>query len=371
MITTGHLSALEASVQLDQIEHWQQAIEARGTVAGVALTLTRPELSIRDLGGTLVLTQGKLTAERVQATTGKSRVHNGRIDLDFTAARTAVSATALWHTDLGEALAFTKRQLASPARERVEVLRALSGDARGTVSLNGAFDTLRILAEAETIRAQASLEPLPWPINVTGAKARFDGSGLVVQGLTGTVGSSGFSQCSGQVTLAASARLHVSRCDADLALVELFDWGSRQWKMPDALEGLRVLGGRGLVQVHRIGGALEEPTKWSVDISATPQALRLRHPGSPGGGASGRRERAERPRLVHVSGSEGRGAGCRAADERRRVRSARRPTTPGHTGDRPRRREDPRVGLGARRARARRRRASPRSRRAPRGSGGR
>lgn len=282
MITAGQLGALEATLQLDQIGHWQQAIEARGTVAGVALTLTRPELSIRDLGANLVLTQGKLTAERVQATTGKSTVQNGHMTVDFTTAQPRLSATARWQTDLEEALAFTKRQLAPRERERVGVLRGLSGDARGFVSLNGTFDALRVLAEAETIRAQASLEPLPWPINVTGAKARFDGSGLIVQGLTGTVGSSEFSSCSGQVTLAGPPRLHVSRCDADLALAELFEWGSRQWNMPDALKGLRVLGGRSLVQVQKIAGALAEPARWSVNVSAAPQAVRLSHPEAPG-----------------------------------------------------------------------------------------
>jgi uncharacterized protein involved in outer membrane biogenesis len=38
MITAGQLSGLEATLQLDRIAQWQHAIEARGTVAGVALT---------------------------------------------------------------------------------------------------------------------------------------------------------------------------------------------------------------------------------------------------------------------------------------------------------------------------------------------
>jgi hypothetical protein len=282
MIMAGQLSGLEATLQLDQIAQWRQAIEARGTVAGLALALTRPQLSIRDLGASLVLTQGKLTAQSVRAAAGRSAIDNGRITVDFTTAQTGLSATAQWQIDLAEALTFTKRQLASGQRESLEALRTVAGNARGTVSLSGTFDKLRVLAEADTIRGETSLEPLPWPINVTGARARFDGSGLVVQEVTGTVGASGFSRCSGEVALVAPARLQVSRCDADLALVELFEWASKQWKQPEALQGLRVLGGRGVVTVHRVAGPLERPSAWSADISATPQAVRLSHPEVPG-----------------------------------------------------------------------------------------
>ena len=282
MITAGQLSGLEATLQLDRIAQWQHAIEARGTVAGVALNLTRPELTIPDLGASLALVQGKLTAQPVRAAAGKSTVNNGRIELDFTRPQTGISANAQWRIDLAEALAFARRQLAPAEREKLGELRSVTGNAGGTLSLDGTFGKLRLLAVADTIRAETSLEALPWPIKVAGAKARYDGSGLVVQELTGTVGSSGFSQCSGQVTPVAPARLEVSRCDADLALVELFEWGSKQWKKPNALECLRVLGGRGLVQVRRIAGRLEEPTTWSADVSMTPQALRLSHPQAPG-----------------------------------------------------------------------------------------
>ncbi len=83
MVEAGQLNGLEATLQLDQIEQWHQAIEARGTLSGVAMALKQPELPIRDLGATLVLAQGKLTAEGVQAATGNSSVHSGRIEPGF------------------------------------------------------------------------------------------------------------------------------------------------------------------------------------------------------------------------------------------------------------------------------------------------
>jgi hypothetical protein len=282
MVTSGQLHGLEATLQLDQLGQWPQAIEVRGAVAGAALTLTRPEVSIRDLDAVLMLTGGKLTAERVRATTGHSTLANGRLELDFTAVPTGISATAQWGIDLAEALAFARRQLGARERERLNVLRALTGNARGAVSLIGPFAQPRVLAETDTVRAEASLAPLPWPIKVAGAKARFDGGGLVVQGLAGTVGSSSFAQCSGQITLASPSGLEVSRCDADLGLAELFDWAWRQWRKPDALQDLRVIGGRGLVQIHRIAGRLEEPSAWSADITLTPKAVRLTHSRAPG-----------------------------------------------------------------------------------------
>ena len=95
-------------------------------------------------------------------------------------------------------------------------------------------------AQVDAIRAQASLEQLPWPVTVTAAKVRFDGSELAVQGLAGRLGDSGFNQCSGRITLAGAAQLQVSGCEADLALVELFDWASKRFALPDAVKGLRA-----------------------------------------------------------------------------------------------------------------------------------
>ncbi len=100
----------------------------------------------------------------------------------------AIDATAQWQADLSQVLALVKRQLAPRDRAKLDTLRALAGDARGSLSLNGTFEQLHILAEADSLRAQASLEQLPWPIQVTGARVRFDGGELVVQGLAGTVG---------------------------------------------------------------------------------------------------------------------------------------------------------------------------------------
>ena len=144
----------------------------------------------------------------------------------------------------------------------------------------GTFEQPQVVIDVDALRAQASLEKLPWPLTVTGVKARFDGNQLDVQGLAGSMGESRFSQCSGQITFAAASQLHVSGCDADLALAELFDWGSKQVELPEGARSLRLLAGRGLVQVRRISGALAQPAKWSADISVKPQG---RAPDAPAG----------------------------------------------------------------------------------------
>ncbi len=282
MITAGELRELQARLQLDQINQWQTAIAARGTLAGAAMRLERPDLSLREVSARLELAQGKLIAEEVQAASGNSAIQSGRIALDFAAAPTRMSANARWRADLDQALAFTRRQLAASERAKLDSLRALTGSAQGSVALSGTFDNLQVLAEAAQIRAQASLDQIPWPINVTGAQVRFDGNALAVQGLGGTIGKSTFSQCSGRVTLDAAAKLRIDACGADLAAVELFDWASRRFPLPDAAKGLRVLVGRGLVQVHGLSGPLADPGKWSGDTSVTPRGLRLTHPEAPG-----------------------------------------------------------------------------------------
>ena len=170
MITSGQLSGLEATLQLDQIEQWQKAVEVHGSVAGVAMTLKQPDLPIRDLSATLALVQGKLSAQGVKAASGSSVIHDGRIDLDFNPMQTVVAATTQWQADLAQALALAKRQLAPRDRAKLDVLRELAGVAHGTVTLDGTFDHLQIRAEVDAIRAQASLEPLPWPVKVTARK---------------------------------------------------------------------------------------------------------------------------------------------------------------------------------------------------------
>ena len=281
MITAGHLSGVEATLQLDQIDQWQKAIEVRGTLSGAAMTLKRPELPIRDLTANLALVQGKLQARDVKAVSGNSSLHDGRIDLDFTTTQTAVNAAARWQADLAQALAFTKRQLAPEMRAKLDTLRELTGNAHGSVALDGTFDRLKVDAQVDAIHAQASLEQLPWPVTVADAKVRFDGSDLAVQGLAGKLGDSAFGRCSGRITLAAAAQVQVSGCEADLALVELFDWASRRFGLPDAMKDLRLLAGRASVQVRTLAGALAAPAKWTGDVSVTPKAVRLTHPEVP------------------------------------------------------------------------------------------
>jgi len=209
MITAGELRELQATLQLDQINDWQHAIEARGTLAGAAMRLEHPDLPLRDVSARLELAQGKLIAEEVQAASGDSTIQSGRIELDFTAAQTRMSANAQWRADLNQALALTRRQLAPGERAKLGSLRALTGNAQGSVTLSGTFDNLQVLAEATQLRAQASIDQIPWSINVTGAQVRFDGNAVAVQRLGGTVGKSTFSRCSGRITLDSAAKLRI------------------------------------------------------------------------------------------------------------------------------------------------------------------
>ena len=160
-------------------------------------------------------------------------------------------------------------------------MRELTGDAHGSVALDGTFDNLQVRAQVDAIHAQASLEQLPWPVTITAAQARFDGSELALQGLAGKLGDSAFDQCSGRILLTGAAQLQISGCEADLALVQLFDWASRRFALPDAVKGLRLLAGRARVQVRTLAGALAQPAKWTGDVSVTPKAVRLTHPELP------------------------------------------------------------------------------------------
>ena len=138
------------------------------------MALERPDLPVRDVSARLELAQGKLVADGIQAASGNSAIQSGRVELDFAAVQTRMSADAQWRADLDEALAFTRKQLAAGDRAKLDSLRALTGNAQGSVALSGTFDDLQVRAEAAQIRAQASIEPIPWPVNVTSAQVRAD-----------------------------------------------------------------------------------------------------------------------------------------------------------------------------------------------------
>jgi uncharacterized protein involved in outer membrane biogenesis len=281
MITAGELSGVEAALQLDRIDQWKKAIEVRGTLSGAAMTLKRPELPIRDLSANLALVQGELHAQDVKAVSGNTSIRDGRIDLDFTTTQTALIASAQWQADLAQALAFTRRELAPSRRAKLDALRELTGEARGSVALDGTFDRLQVHVQADALRAQASLAQLPWPLTVTGAKVRFDANEVDVQGLAGKLGDSAFTQCNGRITLAGASQLRISGCQADLALVELFGWASKRFELPAAVKDLHLLAGRALVQVRTLAGAMGTPARWTGDLSVTPRAVRLTHPQLP------------------------------------------------------------------------------------------
>ena len=282
MITAGELTGVQATLQLDQLDHWQKAIEARGTLAGAAMTVQQPALPIRDLSANLALVEGKLQARDVKAVSGNTSLQDGHIDLDFATTQTAVNAAARWRADLAQVLAFTRRELAPAARAKLDTLRALAGEAQGSVTLGGTVERVQVDAQVDAMHAQATLEPLPWPLTVTDAKLRFEDNALDVQGLAGKVGDSEFSRCNGRLTLAGAAQLQIRGCEADLALVQWFAWASERFGLPPAAKGLRLIGGRASVQVHTLGGAVATPANWTGDVSVTPKAVRLTHPELPG-----------------------------------------------------------------------------------------
>ncbi len=372
MITAGQLSGLEATLQLDQIDQWQKAIEVRGTLAGVCddIEATGPP-DPRSERHAWRWCRASCSAQRGQSSQrqqrGSRRPHRPGFHRTETVAATTPMAGRSWR----RSWRFTKRQLAPRDRAKLDALRELTGNAPRQRRA-GRYVRHICRSAPKSTRSVRKLRSSSCP-------------GRSDHGCEGTI----------RRQRARRARAGRHRGKQRVQPVQRPDHACRV-QAPDQQLRRRSGAGRavrlgnkairatrccqGSARARRDAASCRRapsPARWQIrpsgpaTISVTPKAVRLTSSGAPGRAAPGRGERSRRSQLPDRARREGRGTGYRSAGKRERVGSARRQTALGRAGQRPGRREAARVGVGARRDRVTKRLVSRPSRLARRRCAGR
>ena len=186
-----------------------------------------------------------------------------------------------WQADLAQALALTRGELAPGARAKLDTLRAAHRGAGGSVTLDGTFDRLQVNAQVDAMRAQASLEPLPWPLTVTDAKMRFDGNALEVQGLAGRLGDSGFTRLQRQAHAGGHVPAAGQRLRSGPGAGRIVRLGIQTIPAAACGQGTAAHRRTCIRPGAHAGRRAGQPAKWDGDVSVTPRAVRLTHPELP------------------------------------------------------------------------------------------
>jgi hypothetical protein len=234
-------------------------IRITGRMVAGRIYIPGPDLEVVDAQGDAVISRGILEGTNLEGRLENGRGRKGtlRVGLEGEAAPLRLDIEV--ESELSEAYQYMRRIVKDEAFQR-EMARTsgVRGQGVGRLVLTGTTDSVQVSVDVSTLRLSALYAPIPYAVEIEGGRFSFDGEGIAVQDLRGTVGSSSFATLTARLDLSGAPRLDVASAQAAVELDEIFPWVSSFEAIGPALAGIRSLQGGLSLSAIQFRGPLRE-----------------------------------------------------------------------------------------------------------------
>ncbi|MFU8818785.1 MAG: AsmA-like C-terminal domain-containing protein [Desulfurivibrio sp.] len=238
------------------------------------------DLHLHDASGSLLIENGILELRQARATLGDSQGHNCsltvglfkelrqfKLDLELDAAL----------ADLRQVLPGLIKHPAFQAE--VGRFHQPEGRATGRLSIGDTRDQFNVLATIETLRGRVETERLPWPLEVTSARAQISRDQVSWTELRGNIGPHRIEQAAGWVGIEETIPFILQELVGEVAVGPLFRHLQEYPLLQRALAPvLTEVAGRAELHRGRAAGELRQPEGWDYELLLTPRGLSWHSP---------------------------------------------------------------------------------------------
>ena len=242
------------------------------------------QLEVTDTGGDVVISQGILAAEKLQAKLGNSLAQNGQLKLDLTQDVMPLEVEADIQADMADLPAILKRLIDDKdVRKQLDLIRDLKGSANGKLALGGDTDQIKVSVSASDIQLSARYKEIPYPLAITGGHITYGENRIGWGQLNGRIGKSSIAGLSGGLDLAKNGRLEITSGRSRIFVTEILAWMSSHEKMRELAKYHG--GGKSIIRLSAVNlrGPLNVFRKWRFNIAGDIEDLVLQNlPERPG-----------------------------------------------------------------------------------------
>ena len=225
-------------------------------------------LDLQEVAGDIVITQGVLEGNNLQARLGTSTASGGTLRIGLVQKKTTPFHLDLDLTaDLSEIPSLMAKLVPQKqVLEHLSRIENLEGTGQGRLTMGESLESLSARVEINKISGQANYKSIPYPIAVDGGRIVIDGLQTESFNLQGKVGRSTFTNYSSRMNFEGEPSIDVETGTFHLVLAEILPWLAQNKSLEDDLKDLKTLTGTAEITVKSITGSLLQPATLQYNL---------------------------------------------------------------------------------------------------------
>ncbi|MBP2686256.1 MAG: rane protein-like, partial [Deltaproteobacteria bacterium] len=251
-------------------------LRGRATLRGGTIAVPGIGLTLENVGGEVSLSGGILGGEGLTARLKKSAAREGTLRMGFSGKDAPFHVEFLADADLGELQPLLRRLVPNEVfRGEIDRIREVRGSASGRVTLGERLSSIRPMVSISEMDFSGEYDRLPFPVAIRGGRAAYDGDGLEVTDLRGSIGGSTASGLTGRLGFGNPLTISIRGGSGRVALGELYPWIASHEGFRDAVQLVHSVRGVANFTALSCDGPLREPGKWSFDATGSVEDLEV------------------------------------------------------------------------------------------------
>src|SRR5262245_26087466 len=263
-------------------EMWKN-IDVNGTLRDGNILTYVLDLNLEDVSGLFVVSGGVIEGKQLSARLGKIQGTDGSIRLGLEGKSAPFHLDMMVQSDAAELRALLLRVINDEGfQQQLSRLRNVTGDLSGRLILGDRIDSLPANVSVLKAAVEGSYDSIPYPISIKAGRFEYGGGKLGLEGVSGAVGLSSFSDVTGFLNYQGARQIEISSAKFSLDLAETKNLLNRFAKLPRVFGDIEFAQGRLDLTSLSLKGPLDEPSRWDFAGSGRIGNIAVKHAKLPG-----------------------------------------------------------------------------------------
>ncbi|NOG84284.1 MAG: hypothetical protein HND49_10865 [Planctomycetes bacterium] len=240
----------------------------KGNIREGNILIPGPDFVLEDVTGDLVVEHGFVEGTNIAAKLEDGYGEEGRIRIGLKGKdaplhiETEITAVAEQIPSLLNRLIKNRSFLS--VIERVTNVR---GTVAGKLVLGGRLNAINAEVDINTIDVSAHYKGVPFPLHIKEGGFHYDRENISLVSLGGTIGSSSFSELTGQISLGKDTHVEIQSGNIVTFLKEIYPWISSFEKTERSLKEVKSVSGILQISSLNLKGPLTIPKNWQTEAT--------------------------------------------------------------------------------------------------------
>jgi len=227
ILKDGTISALSLSGQADSPRDLADLnnLVLRASLSKGMVFIPGAEFELADVSGQVGLSKGILTGDNIAAHWQRSKVHQGKFEIDLKKDPLAIDVATKTSIQAADVPGILKTFITNKTfSDELDKIEDLSGKATGNLSLSGDIEQLAVAVSASEIKVSARHRSLPFPLKVSDGALSYENEQLQIKSLSGSLGTSAFAELSGTIGFGSAKTFSITSGTSRIVIKDILPW---------------------------------------------------------------------------------------------------------------------------------------------------